>query len=110
MRRILDHDPLTGVTTYFDYEQDTDKMLITEVQDVTPFLDQASSKRNDDEYSRAGIKNDWWHYARIPNVVAMDMANRFGVNMYGPSPDWKSILKIINREYPWLKMTTKTHA
>ena len=108
-RRVLEHDPLTGITTYFDYTAD-DQMILTEEQDVTPILDSVAELRNDEDYSRNGIKNDMWHYARVPLVVVMDMKNRFGVDMMAPKPDWKSIFKIINREYPWLKATSKTHA
>lgn len=109
-RRLLDYDPLTGVRTWFEFDHSNDKTLIHTEQDVGYILDFTAAKRNDTDYSRKGIKNDWWHYARVPNWVIMDMKTKHGVDMMAPKPDWKSILKILNREYPHVKVTDKTHA
>lgn len=109
-KQLLDYNPLTGVSTYFEYEASTDTMLITDVQDVNAILDETAMLRNCDEYSRDGIKNDMWHYARLPLTVMLDMKTRFGVDLMAKNPDWKSAFKIINREYPYLKTTTGTHA
>ena len=109
-RRLLDYNPLTGVSTWFNYENSTDIMHITTEQDVAPILDQVSSLRNDTDYSKAGIKNDWWHYARLPLHVILDMKAKHGVDLMAPKIDWKSALKIINREYPYVKATNGTHA
>lgn len=109
-KQLLDYNPLTGVSTYFDYQASTDTMLITDVQDVDAILDQTTTMRNDGDYSRDGIKNDMWHYARLPLTVILDMKNRFGIDCMARNPDWKSIFKIINREYPYLKTTSGTHA
>jgi hypothetical protein len=112
-RRLLDFDPLTGVETWFDYDHSTDKTLITTQQPahvINSILDQAAIRRNDDNYSRAGIKNDMWHYARIPNGVALEIKQKYGLDIHGPKPDWKSIFKIINRDYPLLKTTSGKHA
>jgi len=109
-KRLLDYDPLTGTRTWFEYEQSTDRMLITDEQDVQLILDQTAAARSDTDYSRQGIKDDMWHYARIPNVVMVEMKEKHGVDMFGSNVDWKSVFKIINREYPWLKTTDKHHA
>ena len=108
-RRVLDYDPLTGVTTYFDYTSE-DQMVITHSQDVTTVLDGTQAMRNDEDYSRKGIKQDQWHYARIPDTVAMEMLTKHGVNIMKTPIDWPSVLKLINTEYPYLKVTTKHHA
>ena len=109
-KRLLDYDPVSGVSTYFEYEQSTDRMLIHTEQDSSRILDDVAQLRNDEQYSRDGIKADWWHYARLPLTVIMDMKIRFGVDLMAPKPDWKSAMKIINREYPMLKTTKGTHA
>lgn len=108
-RRVLDHDPLTGITTYFDYTSD-DQMHITTVQDVNEVLDKAADLRNNEGYSDRGMKRDMWHYARVPDVVALDMLQKHGVNMMTSPVDWKSVLHCINTHYPYLKTTTKHHA
>ncbi len=112
-RRLLDHDPITGVTTWFDYDNDNDTMFLTTEQSaeqVNSVLDSTAAMRADGGYSKRGIKQDWWHYARIPNAVIMEMKLKHGVDMMAPKPDWKSIMKLINREYPALKTTNGTHA
>lgn len=108
-RRVLDYDPLSRSTTYFEYDAQ-DQMHITTVQDVNHVLDGAAARRNDDDYSRDGIKNDMWHYARIPDAVALEMLTKHGVNIMAPRVDWKAVLKCINTHYPALKTTTKHHA
>jgi hypothetical protein len=108
-KRLLDYDPLTGMRTWFDYDSN-DVMYLTEEQDVNPILDSNAAKRNDTEYSRKGIKKDWWHYADIPLVVILELKRKHGVDLMAKKVDWKSAFKIINREYPYLKTTTGTHA
>lgn len=108
-RQVLDHDPLSGITTYFDYTGD-DQMVITTEQKVDRVLDQNQVLRNDDDYSRKGIKQDQWHYARVPDIVAMEMLQKYGVNMMKPPIDWPSVFKCINTHYPYLKVTNKHHA
>ena len=108
-RRVLDHDPLTGVTTYFDYTSD-DVAHVTYVQDVNKILDTTQEMRSVTDYTSHGIKNDLWHYARIPDVVALEMLNKHGVNIHAHKPDWKAILRCINAHYPYLKTTDKHHA
>jgi hypothetical protein len=109
-RRVLDFDPLSNTTTYFDYDQLTDHMHITTVQNVNPVIDAATKRRNDEDYSRRGMKGDMWHYARIPDSVALEMRTKYGVDMLSPKVDWKAVLKCINTHYPALKTTTKHHA
>lgn len=108
MEFVLDYNPLTGERCVIKTEGD--KLHIRNEQDVTPFIESATELRNDEDYSRAGIKNDQWHYARIPNGVMLEMKQKYGVDMFAPKPDWPAIFKCINANYPWLKTTTKTHA
>jgi hypothetical protein len=109
-KRVLDHDPLTGITTYFDYDPLTNQMMLTDVQDVNPILEKVTRMRNDDDYSRQGIKNDMWHYARLPLNVLMEIEQTYGVKCVGKVQDWKALFRVINQHYPHLKATTKTHA
>ena len=110
MKRLLDYNPITREALWFDYQASDDRMVLRHEQDVSPIIDEATAARNDTDYSRGGIRDDWWHYARLPNIVIIDMKQRFGVDLLAPKVDWKAALKIINREYPAFKMTTGTHA
>jgi len=112
-KRLLDYDPLTGTTTWFEYEHSTDTMSIGTEQSaelVNSIIDQNTEMRHDADYSRQGMKRDMWHYARIPNGVALEIKKKYGLDVFSSKPDWKSIFKIINRDYPMLKVTEKTHA
>ena len=107
MPLLFDADPETGVTTYFDYDPIRDQVFLTSHQDVTGFLDRMNALRKDEDYSKKGIKQDWWHYASIPTIVEMELMKR-GLYLHN-SDDMPAILKIIDKEYPYLKCTTKRH-
>lgn len=109
MKRVLDYDPWSRTTTYHEYEEDTDTTIITEVQDIEPFMERAKAMRNDDQYTRDGIKNEMWHYAHIPNHYVMRMIQEDGINPLekGAAPD---VLRLINTKYTELKTTRKHHA
>lgn len=108
-RHLIDYNPITGESVHMDYK-DGDSITITHTQDANVILDSATELRNNADYSRRGIKNDHWHYARVPNAVALEMKTKHGVDMLTGKTDWKSVLKCINTHYPWLKVTDKTHA
>jgi hypothetical protein len=105
---ILDYNPLTGERCVMSFSNG--KMHITNQQDVNPIVDYATELRNNTGYSQRGIKKDHWHYARIPNGVMLEMKQKYGVDMFTSKPDWKAVLRCINKNYPYLKTTEKTHA
>lgn len=107
-RRVLDFDPVTGVTTYFDYDKN-DVMTITETQDISHILRHNMAARNDDEKTKNGIKNDWWQYARIPNTLLVKWKHEYGID-FNNQNDLPKILKLINTEYQYLKTTDKNHS
>ena len=73
MKQLLDYDPLTGTKEWFEYDHITDTFTITVDQDVSKFLDVVKKRRNDESYSQKGIKEEWWHYAAIPNLVIAEL-------------------------------------
>lgn len=111
MRRLLDHDPATGVTEYFHYEADTDTTVVETVQDVEPILDQNRALTNDESYSQNGIKNEMWHYASVPIVVQMKWLSEYGFDNWPMHPQNKRLLfKLLNSpDYRYLKTTGKIH-
>lgn len=104
----FDYDPVTGLRETFDYDPINDAVTITTSEDVSPLLDKLKAMRNDEDYSRAGMKADWWHYATIPATVELALRNK-GLNIYDKNAT-KAILKEINTNYPWLRATDKRHA
>lgn len=71
MRRILDHDPLTGITTYFDSDDET--ITLRDEQDVEPILEANKILFNDFD-NRAPHPGDGFHrVASIPLTVMVEL-------------------------------------
>lgn len=104
---LFDYDPVTGIREYFDYDPINDQVRITTQQDVSAFLDRMKAMRDDPSISAKGIKEDWWHYCSIPEVVELELMRR-GLSLHNKD-HMQDILKIINAEYPYLKATEKRH-
>ncbi len=108
-KRVLDYDPMTGVTTYFDYDHATDTTLLGSEQDVSLLLDANKALQNDEEYTKQGIKQGWWQYASYPAIIIEKWLNEYGVNVFNKDHG-KKVFELTNRpEYRYLKTTTKMH-
>ena len=108
MKRVIDYDPMTGITEIFHDDIGSDKWAIETVQNVGPQLEAAKDMRNDSENTKQGIKNGMWHYAHIPNMVITKMINEDGINPYNPNHA-TDLGKLIDRKYPYLKVTDGHH-
>ena len=111
-KQVLDYDPSTGVTTYFDYIPETDTTVVHREQDVSAILDANKAIANDESIWKKGVKNDWAHYAQIPNIVLEKWLNEHGVDAW-KKENWEKngpVWKLLNSpEYRYLKTTTKVH-
>lgn len=70
-KRLFDVDPVLGLTEYFYYDADNDKVIIQQVQDTTRIIEQnkallAQSNKSD----RWG---DWQKVATIPMALWADL-------------------------------------
>lgn len=107
-KRILDFNPVTGETVFFEYVPHEDKMVLTHSQDCSIIRDQALSLASDTDRSKKGIKDDMWHYARIPYTVLMEMKQKYGVN-FNDRNDRKRFFELLNTVYKDLKTTHMVH-
>jgi hypothetical protein len=105
---LIDKDPFTGVTTYLDYNDSNGSFRIVTDQDVTPHLELAKAIRNDESISRDGIKNSFWQYATLPNVVIEIMKREHGVDVFNKDHA-KKMFQVIDEHFPLLKLTNKKH-
>lgn len=105
---VFDVDPATGVTKYFEYEEDTGLARIHTVQDVEPILRYtaemratraADAKLRDDDY--------FCQYALIPPVVQLELMKK-GINIHDPTQT-KRLVAEIESNYPYLKTTEFKH-
>lgn len=109
-KQILDYDPFTGMTTYFDYAPETDTTIIYREQDVSPILEMNKAMANNGDVWKEGVKNSWAHYAQIPNIVIEKWKNEKGVDVFNKDHQ-KAVFRLLNDpEYRYLKTTTKFHA
>lgn len=78
MRRILDHNPETGVSHVWHWDNATEQSTITAEQDVTPLLDanRAQSNEQGKEFAKSGLTK----VASIPMSIYMDLAKRGVLN------------------------------
>lgn len=108
-KRVVSYDPMTGLTTYFDYDHASKTTYVGAEQDVSIILDENKILQNSDDFTKQGIKNSWWMYARYPAIIIEKWLNEYGVNVYDEDHQ-KKVLELTNRpEYRYLKTTTKMH-
>lgn len=72
MRKVLDHDPNTGISHVFYYDKLTDEATITAEQDVQSVIEQNKQLRNED----TGRYGEWTRVAQIPMVVFLDLQKK----------------------------------
>ena len=109
MRRLIDRNPLTGEEVWYQFDPSTEQATITHEQSVAGMIDKNITAANDEDKTRRGIKNDWWKYASVPNVVQIEWRQKYGVDMFNRDHQ-KAVFKLLNSpDYRYLKCTTKTH-
>lgn len=106
MKRILSQE--NGITEIFHHDEQTDESVIETIQDVEPYLETAKAMRNDADYSKEGIKRDWWHIGHIPDSIILKMRYEDGVNIYDRN-DWKAVGKLLNDKYSLFLTTSGKH-
>ena len=106
--RILDVDPLSGIASTFRYDHARDEVVYGQFQQCDPILEH--NKRNVIEADHARqMKNDWIHYAKIPNVVILQWKTNHGVDFMKPGQE-KAWFKLLNHpDYKYLKCTPYHH-
>ena len=103
-----EYDPLTGVhetNVGHDWE---DKVTVRKTQNVQGLLDRNAYLRNTGA-TDAGIKKGLWHYCSVPIVVQYELLSKYGLNIHNKNHTDR-IFQVINRDYPYLKTTDKTHS
>lgn len=104
---LFDYDQDTGLKTFFDYDPIKDQAFLTYEQDVSHFLDRMNAIRSNPEISKQGMKEEWWYYCSIPEVVEIELMKK-GLFLHNKDQT-KEILKEINTNYPHLRATEKWH-
>lgn len=77
MKRLLDYDYFTGISTYHEYDHKTKKTTIESVQDIDPYL--TLNKQIEGNLNK---KEHWWHIGVIPNVVLIQWQKECGHKIF----------------------------
>ena len=108
-KRLLSHDPITGLFTYHSYDSQTNESIISYEADSRPILEENKLQANDDDFTKEGIKRGMWKYASIPVEVQMDWLINHGVDIYNKDHAAKMSKLLNDPEYRHLKTTHKNH-
>jgi hypothetical protein len=106
MKKLLDYDPLTKTSTFHEYDHSTGKTQIETVQDVRGILDHNKRLANDSSYKQRGMKEDYYHFATVPNVVLMEMMEKHHLD-WRRDEDLPKIERLLARDYKKLLTVDK---
>lgn len=109
MKMLLDYNPLTQQSCVFQLDAATNRLTITHQQDVSKALKKAAHLRSDPNHIQHQMKEDLIHYAIIPEVIQLDMKERFGVDFWNRDHAAK-VYELVNTEYKAFKTTEITHS
>lgn len=107
--RLLSHDPVTGLSEWHSYDALTDTTIIRTEGDSEPYLDMNKKMANDTDFTKKGIKDEFWLYASIPPAVQVKWLIEKGVDVYNKNHG-REISKLLeDPDYRYLKTTAKYH-
>jgi hypothetical protein len=100
MKRLLDFDPLTGITEVF--EATDDGFNIHTYQDVTPIVETNKTLQNlgRDAWRKQG---DWRLEASIPIGIQYKWLTEYGIDVWNPNHKPAVIKKLNDPEWRYLK-------
>lgn len=102
------YDPITGVTTLFDYDAEKDLVIFRRQEDVSGILKVAAETRANGVSSYIGQGDEkWFPQAIIPSTVMADLLKK-GIDVASmEGRDATKVAREIELHYPALKLTGK---
>lgn len=95
--------------TWHSYDSQTDETVISYSADSRPVLEQNKAMANSDDFTKAGIKDEFWLYASIPVAVQLDWLINKGVDVTNRDHAKKMFELVNSPEYRHLKTTSGYH-
>lgn len=106
--RLLEIKP-DGTEVWFKHDPIEKKnVLHYKHPDLEPVLDYCKALRLATEYSKKGIKQSWWHYRFVPNIVILKLRTEYGLDYYDENHR-KRCNEVLDRDFPYLKVTEGTN-
>lgn len=105
---FFDYDPVTGVRTLFDYDDDTGTAIFRREEDISGVLELAAKTRAMQPSSYVGVSDEqWFPQAIIPATVMAELLKK-GIDVSAmEGKDATALAKAIEQEYPYLKLTDR---
>jgi len=107
MSTWTEYDPHQGLVERNRYDEDAKAFVVRKEQDVTALIDRNKELANTGA-TDLGIKKGLWHYASVPLVVQYELLTKYGLNIHNKNHTDR-IFQVINKDYPYLKTTSKVH-
>lgn len=107
--RLLSFDPLTGLSEWHSYDEATDTTTIRTEGDCEPVLEANKLLANDTDFTKRGIKDDFWLYARFPAAFQVKLLIEQGIDVYNKNHGERLSKILEDPAYRHLKTTTKRH-
>lgn len=108
-KRLLNVDKTTGLMTWHEHDSLTDTTTISHTADAQPVLELNLAMRNDEDFSKKGIKDGWWMYASIPVGLQVKWMIEEGLDVYNVRHSDRLSKKLADPEYAYLKTTYGHH-
>lgn len=106
-KRLLESDPVTGLTEYHHYDSATDRTVIETVQDVEPILERNKALQSEDAGGWSPTR-ELRRAATIPDIVILKWRREEGIDVYDPD-HWPAVKRKLNSsEYRWLRTAPGT--
>lgn len=106
MGKIIDYDPYTRTKTVFEGNGDG-SFAIQQTQDVEQILRFNKACQNTPEIQSAGKKQEYMHFARVPNTVLLEWKTKYGID-WNKKEDLPRIEKLLmSNEYKYLRTVDK---
>lgn len=102
------YDPVTGVTTLFDYDEEKDLVIFRREEDISGLLKVAAETRAGQPTSYVNTSDEqWWPQAIIPATVIAELLKK-GIDVCRlEGKDASMLAREIEKNYPELKLTDK---
>ena len=107
--RLLSFDPLTGLSSHFSYDENTDTTIIRTSGDSELWVEQNKARQNDPDISKQGIKDGMWLFASIPPMLQVKWLIEEGLDVYKKEHSARLFAKLADPEFRYLKCTTGSH-
>ena len=108
-RRLIGVDSMTGLETYHEHDALTDKTRIIHIGETTAVIEQNKALANDNDYTKKGIKQEFWKYASIPAGIQVKFLVEHGVDVYNVNHGARLGKLLELPEYKYLKCTSGYH-